>query len=569
MPKLPIARRRSLLPILFASSLLLRPADEALADVHWNASTGDWFINTNWTSQTLPTSSIDTYIDNGGTVTVSTAGAQAQGLFVGEPGGSGTLVISGSGTLSSLYAKIGISGLGMGTGSVTVDGGNWNDNTGILAVGFGAYGSLTITNNGTVTSGSATIAQGTGSTGTVTMNSGTWNANQGGTFSQIGAGGTATMYLNGGTFSTYDAAVGGSSSGTMIINGGTWNSSYRIYVGGYNYFGVDHNADGTMTVTNGTAGDYDGYVGDGGIGIVTIGNGGKWANSDALFVGNRSSGTLTIKGSGIVSVTSSAGQVTIGNLSGSQGTLQIGDNDAFTGSLSVKTITGGAGTAKVVFAQTNAFSLSASLTGSVSVQQTGAGTTTLSATANANTYTGGTVISGGKLLVNSLGGTGSGAVEVQSGGAIGGTGSITGALTIDGGGLLAPGSTTFTASTISLLDNAKLAFTLGTVSDKVTDAAGLSLGQNITLSLTTGTGFGLGTYSLINYAGTLVDNSNNFSGWTVVGLPGNFTASFQLSGSSVQLKIANIPEPTSSTVLALGLAICVSRWRRRSGSRGH
>jgi fibronectin-binding autotransporter adhesin len=281
-----------------------------------------------------------------------------------------------------------------------------------------------------------------------------------------------------------------------------------------------------------------------------------------------STGNVTLDGNGSVNMltTYSPAQVmNLGYVSGSQGTLQIGENDAYTGSLGIKAVSGGAGTAKVILDQTNSFTLSFSLTGSLSFQQKGTGTTTLSAAANSNTYTGGTVVSAGMLLVNTAAGTGTGTVEVQSGGTIGGTGSITGALAIDGGGTLAPGSSTFAANGgISLADNSQIAFTLGTTSNKVTDAGALSLGQDITLSLTPGSGFGVGTYSLINFGGSLTDNSSSFSGWTVSGLPGTYTAHFALAGSALQLDVVSVPEPASSLALALGLVICASQRRRRA-----
>ncbi len=59
-----------------------------------------------------------------------------------------------------------------------------------------------------------------------------------------------------------------------------------------------------------------------------------------------------------------------------------------------------------------------------------------------NTYTGGTTVSGGTLLVNNLvgSGTGTGGVKVNSGGKLGGTGIISGATTIYSGGELLPGN---------------------------------------------------------------------------------------------------------------------------------
>ena len=60
----------------------------------------------------------------------------------------------------------------------------------------------------------------------------------------------------------------------------------------------------------------------------------------------------------------------------------------------------------------------------------------------ANTYGGGTTISGGTLLANNAtgSGTGSGTVTVTSG-TLGGTGTIAGAVTVNSGATLSPGAT--------------------------------------------------------------------------------------------------------------------------------
>src|SRR5262249_2077935 len=60
----------------------------------------------------------------------------------------------------------------------------------------------------------------------------------------------------------------------------------------------------------------------------------------------------------------------------------------------------------------------------------------------ANTWSGGLTINGGIVLANNTSGSavGSGAVAVSSGGALGGTGSVGAAVTVNSGGAISPGS---------------------------------------------------------------------------------------------------------------------------------
>ena len=80
------------------------------------------------------------------------------------------------------------------------------------------------------------------------------------------------------------------------------------------------------------------------------------------------------------------------------------------------------------------------ISGAGNFLKSGGGTTTLTA---ANTYSGGTTVNGGTLLVNNTtdsSGTGTGAVTVNSGGTLGGTGKIAGATTLNSGGNIEPGA---------------------------------------------------------------------------------------------------------------------------------
>jgi autotransporter-associated beta strand protein len=79
------------------------------------------------------------------------------------------------------------------------------------------------------------------------------------------------------------------------------------------------------------------------------------------------------------------------------------------------------------------------VTGTGSVTILGSGVTTLNA---ANTYSGGTTVTAGKLLVNNStgSGTGSGTVSVLSGATLGGSGTIGGTTTVQSGGVHSPGN---------------------------------------------------------------------------------------------------------------------------------
>jgi rhamnogalacturonan endolyase len=119
-------------------------------------------------------------------------------------------------------------------------------------------------------------------------------------------------------------------------------------------------------------------------------------------------------------------------------------------------IAGNVAPGSVTFANsTTTYTLSAAsggVTGPGGLVKTNAGTASLD---NANTYTGGTLVSGGALLVNNPAGSGTGAAAVTvTGGLLGGTGIITGPVLVAAGGFLAPGNP---LGTLTISNNLTLA----------------------------------------------------------------------------------------------------------------
>jgi fibronectin-binding autotransporter adhesin len=223
-------------------------------------------------------------------------------------------------------------------------------------------------------------------------------------------------------------------------------------------------------------------------------------------------------------LTSTGANGFVTNTSGTISTLTIDGNETgnFQGVIGTSTISGSNDNVALLLASTNT------------------GTLTLSnSTTFGNTYSGGTTINGGRLLAgNDLGvapfssATGSGAVAVNSGGTLGGTGGVSGAVTVASGGRIAPGLAatantigTFSAlSTLALNSGSSLDIGLGApapgggTSDRV-DMPGI-FGSGLTvpagpgsitvnLSDPAGGAAGNGTYILMSFpAGTYTGSTN-------------------------------------------------------------
>jgi autotransporter-associated beta strand protein len=455
---------------------------------------------------------------------------------------------------------------------------------------FGGPGNITV--NGTLAGQGGNGAVSINGPGTVTLNSTTTTSSKGiivagGTCMlgpsftmtssrlwQVGAG--ATLDLNGTSvanvegFTETNLATGaGITAGvitnssatpaTLTVNKASNNNTSRSSVvsitGNLNVvYAFSVAGTGTQTMTGQST-----YTG-----TTTISSGNLIAGiTNALPVGT----ALTITGGGAdASLLSLAGvNQTIGSLSGNS-TATISNSTA--SSTSVLNINGGAGATYS--------GVLANGTGTLALVKSGSGTEFL---AGANTYTGGTVVTGGLLSVinpAASSGTGTGPVTVLSGGTLGGNGFIITAanagVTVAGGGMLSPGTSPGTLSmdlgsgsldirnAVAATNSQSMLFDLDTpgTSDQVkliNAASSLNIGNGkleFDDFVFTPTGsFGAGTY-------TLFDTTNSISGSLGANLSGtigsfNAVLSTADSGHDIVLTVTSVPEPSTCVLLGLGI----------------
>jgi autotransporter-associated beta strand protein len=344
---------------------------------------------------------------NGGTTTV---------------GGVATVGTLTSGTLNLNGATSAITTLNGGTinlGSSTALTVNAGTSAGSIT---GSGGSLVKASSGTLTlNGSNSYTGGT------TVNSGTLSVGN------VGALGSGALTLNGGNVNANSSAA---NFGSAITNNIVVNGSVGFYCGNKDatYSGA---ITGSGTLDNGVAqagaslsitGDLSGFTG-----TLAYTSGGNYNN---VNIGGSTAASMDLSHA-IVSVSGSgpsgqyrtlnlggSGSTTfkVGDLSGTSGYVKISAATLEVGNLGLNSSFGG------VFADNNGGVLTAGVT------KVGTGTWTLSGT---NTYTGATTVTNGKLIVN--GSISTSAVTVQSGGTLGGTGTV-GSVTVQSGGYISPGN---------------------------------------------------------------------------------------------------------------------------------
>jgi autotransporter-associated beta strand protein len=336
-----------------------------------------------------------------------------------------------------------------------------------------------------------------------------------------------------------DGGVGvAATAATVTLNGGTLlgASSFTLDNAGANPRPLALGSNGgTLAAVSGDIMTVDGVIS--GAGALTVGIPASSANGNTAGLvsgtGSGTANTTALYAFGTVNLTGintySGGTILL------NGTLEINGTPAIgSGGL---TFSGGALVYATTLAGSSDLSTNNGLTlktsGSIDlggnnityaapIGNNGAGAlTVLSSTANgilnllnANTYTGGTVISNATLLVNNTNGsaTGTGVVTVNSGGILGGTGLVSGSVTLSSGGLLRPNATNGIPVLSSLTLNG------GTVQANFSGSAlnsVINLSGNLTLTggtvqiNNTGSALANGTYKLIGVPnGTITGSSS-------------------------------------------------------------
>ncbi len=520
-------------------------------------------------SGVLTLSGANTYTGNtlvsGGTLDVTGSIAAGSTITIGTAGrltGTGTIggnvIVTGNGVVA-------LTGAGNILGTLGVSGGTWTNSGSVSGAITSSSNSFTIDNGATITAGGGLNVIGGTLAGTGTFNGDvSYTSSDSSDFGGVIAGTNKSLTMNAPN-ATFTLRGANTYTGATTINGGTLevigstSSASAVSVGTAGALAGSGTIGGDVTLTgNGVIA----LTGAGNIGGSLSVTGGNWNGTGSVTgVVNSSSDTFTI-GSGANLTTTGGLNVGGGSLAGT-GTI--------TGSVNYES------NLNSVFGGTIAG------TGSTLTVDAAGSKLTLS---GSSTYTGGTNVLAGTLLVNNTtgSGTGTGDVTVASGATLGGTGSIAGNVTVEG--QLSPGASIESldiGGDLVFAANSTLLYELDSLNlngDLLNAAGDLLIGSNVTLNLQELASGSLALNSkltMISYAGTW-DNST-FSGFgddsTFQLGTNNWRINYNdvLGGSNfsggnyskfVTLTVVAVPEPSSLLLgLAGGIAVLQQVRRRR------
>jgi autotransporter-associated beta strand protein len=261
-------------------------------------------------------------------------------------------------------------------------------------------------------------------TGGTVINGGTVQVGNGGTTGTLGTGNVtnnATLLVNRSNDITLSNAISG--TGRLEINSGgtTTLAGINSYTGGTLVlggvlFGASSGIQGNITNNSSVVFNQDSVTGAG------------------TYAGAMSgTGSLTKQGGRILQLTGN--NTYAGNTLVTGGELRVG-NGGTAGTLGTGVVVM-SNNATLSFNRANDFTLNNLITGAGTLTKLGAGTATLTAS---NAYTGSTIVSAGRLVINGQQSSATGVVTVNNGASLGGSGIIGGATTFLTGALHAPGN---------------------------------------------------------------------------------------------------------------------------------
>ncbi len=386
---------------------------------------------------------------------------------------AGDIVIKAGGAfIDSNGFDLGISSVLSGNGGLTKSG----------------LGTLTLTGNNTY--GGATRV----TSGTLAINSGGSLIDSGNLLMNSATGQTAVFNVGAGGYADVNnVTLGEQSDSNTVVN--VSGSGARLLANIFTF------STGTSTLNVSNGGKVEGDILSLAVPFasnaqMTISGTGSEVSAREVNVGVQRLGTANVVNGGAFTVDSGSGTVLLGQTVTGTGVLNVGTGGA-AGIINASEITTGSGRGQVNFNHTGALAFAPKLTGSLSVAKLGSGTTTLT---NANTYTGGTRLEQGTLLLGHATALGTGTLTMANATTLGRTITnlfIDNALVLEGDATFAGtgfgGSFLFTNSVL-LTDGTHRISAVGTGNPRfegtVSGNGGLTLTSGAMLQL-----YGQGTYT--------------------------------------------------------------------------